>query len=137
MDALIRSVSVIQDTDSAIISLDGWFQYVRQFCFGIPMAIKNEVVEAAPFIEDGTIQVSEPVKTIEEYSFIDDDMIEIDRLINPMVIVPQDGLRYSIINIIAYCIGILVNDYMRKYCNNAHSTNERACLITMKNEFLN
>lgn len=136
MDALIRSVSVIQDTDSAIISLDGWFQYVRQFCFGIPMAIKNEVVEAAPFIEDGTIQVSEPVKTIEEYSFIDDDMIEIDRLIDPMVIVPQDGLRYSIINIIAYCIGILVNDYMRKYCNNAHSTNERACLITMKNEFL-
>ena len=137
MDALTRSVSILQDTDSAIISLDGWYRYVRQFCFGVPMTIKNEVVDAGLFVEDGTIEVSEPIKKIEEYSFIDDEMIEVDRLIDPMVIVPQDGLRYSIINIIAYCIGILVNDYMMKYCNNSHSTNDRACLITMKNEFLN
>ena len=64
-------------------------------------------------------------------------MIERDRLINPVTIIPQDGLRYSIINIISYCLTVLVNDYMAKYCNNSHSTNDVPCLITMKNEFLN
>lgn len=106
-------------------------------CAGVPMAIKNEVVDAAKFIEDGTVEVSEPKQVVQEYSFADDDIIEMDRLIDPMVITPQDGLRYSIINMLAYCVGILVNDYMDKYCTNAHSDNERACLITMKNEFLN
>ena len=136
MESLIRSVSIIQDTDSAIVSFDGWYQYVRQMCAGIPMAIKNEVVDAAEFIETGNIEVSEPKQTVKEYSFIDDDIIEVERLIDPMIIIPQDGLRYSIINVLAYCVGKLVNDYMDKYCTNAHSDNERACLITLKNEFL-
>ena len=105
-------------------------------CAGIPMDIKNEVTDAIKLIETGEVEVSESKQKIQEYSFLDDDMIEIDRLIDPMVIIPQDGLRYSIINILAYCIGILVNDYMDKYCTNAHSDNERACLISLKNEFL-
>lgn len=136
MTSLIRSVSIIQDTDSAIVSFDGWYQYIRQMCAGIPMAIKNEVVDAMEFLESGNIEVSEPKHKVEEYSFIDDDIIEVDRLIDPMVIIPQDGLRYSIINILAYCVGKLVNDYMEKYCQNAHSDNKRECLIVLKNEFL-
>ena len=136
MDSLIRSVSILQDTDSAVISLDGWYQYVRNMCAGIPMAIKNQDIDALEFIENGNIVTSEPITPIEEYSFLDDDMIERDRLINPVTIIPQDGLRYSIINIISYCLTVLVNDYMAKYCNNSHSTNDVPCLITMKNEFL-
>ena len=121
---------------SAIVSFDGWYRYVREMCVGIPMAIKNEVVNAAEFV-DGNMEISEPIQKVDEYSFVNDDIIEVDRLIDPMVIISQDGLRYSIINILAYCIGILVNDYMERYCDNAHSTNERACLIALKNEFLN
>ena len=136
MTSLIRSVSIIQDTDSAIVSFDGWYQYVRQWCAGIPMEIKNEVIDAIEFIESGNIETSEVKQKVEEYSFLNDEIIEVDRLIDPMIITPQDGLRYSIINILAYCIGILVNDYMDKYCTNAHSDNERACLISLKNEFL-
>lgn len=135
MTSLIRSVSIIQDTDSAIISFDGWYQYVRQMCAGIPMAIKNEVLDAAALM-DGEIEVLENKGKVKEYDFLNDDIIEMDRLIDPMIIIPQDGLRYSIINILAYCTGKLVNDYMEKYCKNAHSDNERACLITLKNEFL-
>lgn len=137
MDSLIRSVSILQDTDSAVISLDGWYQYVRNMCAGIPMAIKNQDIDALEFIENGNIVTSEPITPVEEYSFLDDDTIERDRLINPVTIIPQDGLRYSIINIISYCLTVLVNDYMAKYCNNSHSTNDVPCLITMKNEFLN
>lgn len=136
MTSLIRSVSIIQDTDSAIVSFDGWYQYVRQMCVGIPMDIKNEVVDSADFIESGDVNVFEVKQTVPEYNFLDDNIIEVDRLIDPMIIIPQDGLRYSIINILAYCIGKLVNDYMEKYCKNSHSNNERACLITLKNEFL-
>ena len=136
MHSLVRSVSIIQDTDSVICSLDGWYMYVRQMCYGIPMAIKNEVVDACTFIETGEVKTSEPKQKVDEYSFIDDDIIEVDRLIDPMEITPQDGLRYSIINIISYCTTILVNDYMEKYCRNSHTNNDRGCLITLKNEFL-
>ena len=136
MDSLIRSISVIQDTDSMIISMDGWYRYVRDMCIGIPMKIKKECTDAIEFIDSGDVKTEESKATVNEYSFIDDDIIEMDRLIDPFVITPQDGLRYSIINIIAYCIGKLVNDYMDRYCTNSHTDNERACLITMKNEFL-
>lgn len=136
MDKLIRTVSAIQDTDSAIISLDGWYQYIRDLCVGIPMKIKNEVVDAAELVDSGEVVTSPTKLPVQDYSFLDDEMIETDRLIDPMTIIPQDGLRYSIINIIAYCLTILVNDYMSKYCKNAHSDNARDCLITMKNEFL-
>ena len=136
MDSLIRTVSILQDTDSAVISLDGWYRYVREMCFGIPMAIKNENIDAIELADSGEVVTSDCIGKVEEYSFIDDDMIEVDRLIDPLVIIPQDGLRYSIINIIANCMTVLINDYMSKYCDNSHSTNERPCLIVMKNEFL-
>ena len=135
MNSLIRTVSILQDTDSAVISMDGWYRYVRDMCIGVPMKIKNQVVDGAEFTETGNI-VTEPEK-VDEYSFVDDDIIEMDRLINPIKIIPQDGLRYSIINIISYCMTIMINDYMYKYCQNANTSNERACLISMKNEFLN
>lgn len=136
MDALVRSVSVTQDTDSCIISLDGWYQYVRQMCAGVDMKIKNQIVDAGKFVEDGTVEVSEPITPATEYSFLNDEMMEVERLIDPMVITPQDGLRYSIINILSYCIGYLVNDYMSRYAHNAHTDNERPCLLVLKNEFL-
>ena len=135
MDALIRSVSIIQDTDSAIVSFDGWYQYVRSMCAGVPMAIKNEVVDVMKYLDGESDITKEPRTMVDEYDFINDDVIEVQRLIDPMEIIPQDGLKYSIINILGYCVGVLVNDYMEKYCANAHTTNERPCLITLKNEF--
>ena len=137
MDALIRSVSIIQDTDSCIVSIDGWYQYVRTACSGIPMAIKNVNVDAAEYTLTGNVKISEPFDKVEEYSFLDDSIIERDRLIDPMIIIPQDGLRYSIINIMSYCITILANDYMEKYCSNSNTRVEgRQCFISLKNEFL-
>lgn len=135
MTTLIRSVSIIQDTDSAIVSFDGWYRYIRQMCSGVYMKIKTVNTDVADFM-DGTMTTSDTIRSVEDYSFIDDEIIEVDRLIDPMVIIPQDGLRYSIINILAYCIGVLVNDYMEKYCENSNSSNKRECLIVLKNEFL-
>lgn len=120
-----------------IVSLDGWYQYVRNMCIGVPMKIKVQSTDAIEFIESGKVDTKEVIQKVDEYSFINDDIIEVDRLIDPISITPQDGLRYSIINIIAFCISKLVNDYMSRYCSNSHTDNDRPCLISMKNEFLN
>lgn len=136
MTSLVRSVSAIQDTDSAIISFDGFYRYVRNICAGVPMKIKKETLNLGAYLVDGEIVTENHKTPITEESFLNDDIIETDRLIDPVVLTPQDGLRYSIINMLAYCIGIIVNDYMEKYCRNSHSNNSRSCLITMKNEFL-
>ena len=136
MTSLIRTVSIIQDTDSAIISLDGWYEYMRKKCFGVPMKIKSLETDAASFAVDGEINTEEAIPAPSEYSFLDDAMIETQALIDPMVIIPQDGLRFSIINIISYSLTLIVNDYMRKYCDNSNTTNDRPCLIRLKNEFL-
>ena len=136
MESLIRSVSIIQDTDSAIVSFDGWYRKIRDFCVGIPMDIKNKVLDAVSFIANDEYNTEESKVPLTDYSFINDDIIEVDRLIDPMVITPQDGLRYSIINILAYVVGNLVNDYMSKYAFNSNTKNDRPCLLTLKNEFL-
>lgn len=135
MDSLIRSVSIIQDTDSAIVSLDGWYQYARQYCFGVPMAIKNEVADVVDII-DGNRSAEISKEYMQENDFVDDDYIESHRLINPMIIVPQEGLRYSIINILSYVMGKLVNEYINDYATGFHTDNARPCLLTLKNEFL-
>lgn len=132
---LIRSNSIIQDTDSAIISLDGWYRYVNQFCDGIDMKIRTQVCEVDKILE-GDPDYAKHNGRIPDYDFINDEIIEVDRLTDPMVITPQDGLKFSIINLIAYMIGIFVNDYMARYCKNANSDSNSTCMITMKNEFL-
>lgn len=136
MDALYRSVSAIQDTDSVILSFDGWYRYVRTMCIGIDMKIKNKIVDMEESLLTDEVVSKDNPEMVSEYSFIDDGYIDTIRPINPLIIIPQDGLRYSIINLLSYCVGKLINDYMMRYCDNSNTTNPRPCLITMKNEFL-
>lgn len=123
-------------TDSAIISLDGWYRYVLRFCDGIPMTIKNQVCEVDKVIDGESEYAKVSTETITDYDFINDEIVENDRLIDPMIITTQDGLKFSIINLISYMIGIFVNDYMNRYCTNSNSESNGDCMITMKNEFL-
>ena len=58
-------------------------------------------------------------------------------MIDPIKIIPQDGLKFSIINLIANIISRLVNDYMERFCKNSNSDSNSSCMINMKNEFLN
>lgn len=137
MQSLMRSVSIIQDTDSAIVSFDGWYQRILNMVFNVPLRIKNLEVDEPELAESGRIIASEPKQIITEYSFLDEDVIEVDREINPTKIIPQDGLRYSIINILAYCVGNMANDFMYRFCNNNNSNQaDQPCLISLKNEFL-
>lgn len=132
----LANLSECKMTDSAIISLDGWYRYVLRFCDGIPMTIKNQVCEVDKVIDGEPEYAKVSTEKITDYDFINDEIVENDRLIDPMIITTQDGLKFSIINLISYMIGIFVNDYMNRYCTNSNSESNGDCMITMKNEFL-
>jgi len=137
MDALIRDVSIIQDTDSSIVCLDGWYRFVLQHTLGVPMKIKS-------YNFDPVEEKLDKPSYVKEYDFVNDEIIEVARGINPIKIIPQDNLRYSIIAIIGNTVSYLVNDYMYRYCCNANSylpananiPKGGKCMMVMKNEFL-
>lgn len=141
---MVRSVSIITDTDSTIISVDAWFRYVLNLVKDEDLDIKHELIDVVKYLkkdEFGDIINEEPVITRVDdeydYNFYDDEMIKLKKTINPLVVIPQEGVRYSIINILSYILGNLVNDYMERYTKNTNSySKDRKCLIFMKNEFL-
>ena len=107
------------------------------------MKIKHEVYHVADIIEAdefGDREMMIPAEIIpceEDYDFYEDEVVEMERLINPAVIIPNDSLRYSIINIIAYMCGNMVNEYMVLYTKQNNSYREDIpCALVMKNEFL-
>lgn len=140
-DNMYRSVSIITDTDSSIISLDGWYRYILEKTYGIDMKIKHEEIDAVSYMDilSGEKLDESLVEEVdvEEYSFYNDDIVLRKRQVNPNKIIAQDNLRYSIINIMAYVLDKVVNDYMVEYTKNSYSYNkDRVCLMRLKNEFL-
>lgn len=137
---MMRDVTIICDTDSSILSLDTWYRYILDKTYSIPMKIKTEVTDPISFIEtdeDGLRKVVEFIDPVLEYDFYTDELIEIQKSINPCIFLPQEGLRYSIINIMAYCLGNLINDFMIKFTKASNSYDEsKPCYMSMKNEFL-
>jgi hypothetical protein len=96
-----------------------------------------EVVKADEFGDRPLRTMCEIVEPEFDYNFYTDEEIEIKRLIEPLKIVPQDNLRYSIINIAAYFCSDLVVDYLSEYTKLTGSYEEgRKCKMIMKNEFL-
>lgn len=143
IDNMIRSSSVLLDTDSSLVSLDAWYRYCLDLIKDVDIPIKHTCVD--PFVEIecdefGDFDLKKALIKIDtevEYNFYDEESIEFDKLINPMVEIPQDGVRYSIINIMAYCLDVMINDYMIRYCKHSFSDVEgEPCLIKMKNEYL-
>lgn len=140
MDCLIRSVSIIQDTDSAIVSYDAWYRFLLERVRGVDMRIKHTQYD---YVTETTEKVP---YTLTDFDFEADEIIEQKRLINPSKVIPQDQLRHSILSIIAHCISKLLNDFMFRYCNQSQAIlpeNENypkpkgfQCLIFAKTEFL-
>ena len=130
-DNMIKCIAGISDTDSAIISLDAWFRFGLNVCNGHKFKILNEI-DNPVFGEQKEIE-----EEYEDYDFINDDIVIRKRLINPNKQIGEDNVRYSLVNIMAYIVGALVNDYMVEYtkAENSYDTG-RKCLIYMKNEFL-
>ena len=145
-DTMKKSVIMISDTDSCIVSLDAWYRFALDLVKDEDLQIsKTDPQEAIYFIkkdEFGDYEDPDQLCPIyfeepdEDYDFYNDEIIQSKHLTEPFVMLKQDWLRYSIINIMAYCLDILINDYMEKFTINNHSYEDnRKCKILMKNEF--
>ena len=145
-DNMIKSVCLISDTDSAIISLDGWYRFCLQYLQDEQFNILRYTVDPLYELESdefGDITDSRWKKAISfvdtdyDYDFFNDEVIEMKHTIEPLKILPEDNLRYSIINIMAYVMDKLVNDYLEIFSKEQHSyRGPKKCKLILKNEFL-
>ena len=107
------------------------------------MPIKHEKFNMADLIHadefgDKPLRIMcEKVEPDFDYNFYTDEMVEKERLIEPCKVIPQDSLKYSIINIIAYTCSKLVVDYLDAYCdiNGSNCEGSTRFEMLMKNEF--
>ena len=133
---MIRDVVLITDTDSCIVSLDEWYKYVLADTIGIPMKIKYTIAERKEAADKIVMEYRRTELPV-EYDFYNKELVEKKRLEYPAVVIEEDGLRYSIINIMSYVVGKLIMDYMELFAKQYNTlTPDRDCLLIMKNEFL-
>lgn len=145
MDNMVKSVCLISDTDSTIISLDAWYRFGLEKLRGKDLKILHQAVNMVDALEEDEfgdlspealrMVAFEPEEL--DYNFYEDKTVEIQRATNMVEIVPQDNLRYSLINILAHCLDLVINDYMERFTKaNFSYADGKECLIIMKNEFL-
>ena len=136
-DNMIKSVTMISDTDSTIISVDGWYRFILE-------NIQDEELKIANYTKDPVLdEPQEELKPqkVKDFNFITEEVEEIERMSAPDIILPNANIRYSIISILGYVLDHSVNDYMIKACENMHSVKEpyhsaKECKIYSKSEFL-
>ena len=131
---MYRSVSILTDTDSCFISFDGWYRYILDKTYNIPMQIKE--IEQ----DDNTNKVWRADVKSYDYDFYKDEVIELQQTMQPEVTGPSAGYRCSLINVMAHIMGRLSIDYMSRYSRNSNSLitaqgETRKSYFILKNEF--
>lgn len=140
---LPRATTILIDTDSNLVNLEPWYRFVLDKTYDIPMKIKTQSIDIVSIIEADEFGDRDPIYPIEfvdielDYDFYTDEVIELERSITPIKILPQDNLRYSIINIMAFILDKVINESMIRYTKGCNSyLDDKKCLLIMKNEYL-
>lgn len=137
-----RDIVVISDTDSTIISINQWYEYVYNKIKDLNIGIdkqNRDLYTLLPEDENGEYPKRDLYHLLNvklDYDFINDKIIKTYE--NPMLykLNKNDDLKYSIINIIIHICGILVLDYLNNYCNlNYSNRKDTPSKLKMKNEF--
>jgi len=144
---MIKNICIISDTDSTIISLDAWFRFTNNLIKNEELQINRHVpVPVLDYLEKDEFgdykdkSLLNPIEKLDidyDYDFDNDELIQMKHVINPLMIYPEDNVRYSLVNIMAYVLDSVVNDYMVQLTKSSHSYQEgRKCRLYAKNEFL-
>jgi hypothetical protein len=138
-----KIATIVSDTDSCIVNLDPWYQFILEKTKDVPIMVRGMAVSPILRIKKndfGEYVYPDPIHRPEEIFKYDDerDVIYTEKMYSKLIApLSQDPLRYSIINIIAYCLEHYVNDVLMEMTKHSNSFSEdRKCLIKMKNEFL-
>lgn len=133
---MVKTVAVISDTDSAIVSFDAWYHFVLGKISGMNLKINEESTNKA-FEKFLNTRFSDTPDELElDFDFIQDKIIQVPKKRDVIKFMTNNTLKFSILNIIAYLCSNLVADYMLAYTKSNHSyADGKKCLIIMKNEF--
>ena len=145
-DNMMKATIMISDTDSCIVSLDAWYRFVLDLIKDEDIQIRRyDPISIFDFIEKdefGDIINKESIRPFEEYGlderfdFYNDEIRYQKHIIDPFEILPQDYIRWSIVNVLAFVIDKFINRYMLQFTKNNHSwAPDKPCKIIMKNEF--
>lgn len=142
VETLYRQIDLVTDTDSCIICLNPWYEYVANLTKDLDIDLKHYELDIIGLLNkenpNDASDLKEESKTEYIYDFRNKEILERKRLVDPFKIIPEDSMRYSIINILAYIISKLLRDYFDRISikNNVTNDTHNFCLMNMKNEFL-
>lgn len=142
VETLYRQIDLVTDTDSCIICLNPWYEYVANLTKDLDIDLKHYELDIIGLLNkenpNDASDLKEESKTEYIYDFRNKEILERKRLVDPFKIIPEDAMRYSIINILAYIISKLLRDYFDRISikNNVTNDTHNFCLMNMKNEFL-
>ena len=73
---------------------------------------------------------------VKDYDFYNEEIIEQQRAIDALKIIPQDNMKFALINIMAYVLSTVINLCMIEFTKQSGSyRSDKLCKINMKNEF--
>ena len=173
---MIKTVSVVSDTDSSFVSLDAWYHYNIAYLSQYDCPIIHQQIDVFNMIEaekkrddyfwkdsetpewynasnkipaisymkvdefgdvdESELQAIEYLEDKLDYDFYSQEIIEQKRAIDVTKIIPQDNMKFALINIMCYILSSVINLYMLDFTKQSGSfRGEEFCKINMKNEF--
>lgn len=174
---MVKTVSIVSDTDSSFISLDAWYNYNIQYLKDYDCPIMHQQIDVYKFLEEekkrkdyfwadtetpewynaidnrlaiktlkvdsfGDIVDQSELAAIEflddkkDYDFFSGEIINQRRAIDATKIIPQDNVKFALINIMCYILSSVINKYMIDFTKESGSyRGDAKCKINMKNEF--
>lgn len=134
---MIHQICILSDTDSAFVSLDAWVRFATGLIADMKLKIAHIETDMIAAIENERHEFLKANPTIQDFDFYNDKVIERRRMIDPLIIIPQDNIRYSLISIMTRTVSILCNKYIEESTKTSNSWSpDRKCRMYLKNEFL-
>lgn len=139
---MTRSVNIITDTDSCIICFNRVYELLCDIVKNVKMKYNAVYIDYSKYVE-GELRGFSKYNFPKRYNFIEDKVEDNEEFNNNkkqlITFNNDDGHRFSLLNIISFIMGNIINDYVERYvsnCNALMNNEDKQCIMVLKNEFL-